>query len=724
MYRECEQVRASLTDDLDITNDSHAAGIHLLRNLYSSIILADLDFALDKKIEQELWNVCFKVPISKLQPANPSPARNKKPESSPLLNWLLESATGFYLVLLQEICSHCNLDLNVSKRNADLGIFDCSTYQRKPKEGSCLYIIQHCLIHLGDLARYRNLPDEAEAYYKKVITTKYSSLCFIFKSFLFLFQAVQVDPSSGHPYNQLALLESARGDKLSALFYYVRSLALRHPFPPARSNLDKMLRKLSTQSLAYKAKTRLTVEEFVLSFLKLQAQIALSVDLDQADQLVKLLSLTLPSLMATETLTITQLVRMLAITIHNADSSASRSSRLAVEMGAAVLNACLASSCSLPAAELKSFRYLAAVKMVMEWFDAKPDLPSLLKRSGQLWSSTARLLNELQLGLDGVEIGGMKDQSLPEDVELLGFLPLESSLSAFRRSSKRVVSAQEEDGVRAGRIIQCGKKLAEKGTFLMATKQETGPELIFSAPEVLLADESSSPEGMEPSADVVEQPVKILARPPQRNVALTALMKQTADDAPTPPSSGSPAEETKVTKTLGPALLPSPLPPAKTSTGSGVYPRPALPPRLERMKAEQKEREALPPFSLSAGLPDITLPPPPPVPPPGLGFPLPPPAWSIGGPPPPVSYSLFNSPTWQPPGTGSTNLPPPAHFLPNFNVPDASARGLFGPVPNSASPAGSLWSGPGPSPLERLLEQQKALRSGTPGKNTPNNKPF
>ena len=168
MHRECEEVRSSLAEDLDISNDSDAAGVYVLRNLYREIILADLDFALDKKVEQELWNICFKVPISKLQPANPSPVRNKKMENSPLLSWLLESATGFYLVLLQEICSQCDLDSNICKKNAELGIFGCSTYPQKPKEGSSHYIVQHCLIHLGDLARYRAMQDEAEAYYKQV----------------------------------------------------------------------------------------------------------------------------------------------------------------------------------------------------------------------------------------------------------------------------------------------------------------------------------------------------------------------------------------------------------------------------------------------------------------------------------------------------------------------------------------------------------------------------
>lgn len=50
--------------------------------------------------------------------------------------------------------------------------------------------------------------------------------------------------STGQPYNQLAILEVNRNNKLSSVFYYVRSLAVRHPFPVAATNLEKFYTKL------------------------------------------------------------------------------------------------------------------------------------------------------------------------------------------------------------------------------------------------------------------------------------------------------------------------------------------------------------------------------------------------------------------------------------------------------------------------------------------------
>ena len=50
---------------------------------------------------------------------------------------------------------------------------------------------------------------------------------------------------TGQPYNQLAIVEAARGNKLSTVFYYIRSLAVRHPFPVAATNLEKLYVKIS-----------------------------------------------------------------------------------------------------------------------------------------------------------------------------------------------------------------------------------------------------------------------------------------------------------------------------------------------------------------------------------------------------------------------------------------------------------------------------------------------
>ena len=381
LCREAEEVRAALplmVDDLSV--ETYTSKSHILRNLYKKIILLDLDYALDKKVEQELWNSCFKIPIAKVQPGRKDSQANK-PESAPFLSWFLESAAGFYLILLQEICAQCDFDTLFCKSNVTLGIFSGSTYLEKPKDESCRYICQHCLIHLGDLARYRNLLEEAEGYYK---------------------QAVRIEPSSGHPYNQLALLEAARGNKLSTFFFYVRSLALKHPFPPAKTNLEKLLVKQITYNITYKSRSRPTVDEMLVSFLKLQGHIGLFSELERAEQINKFLSLTLPSLIVTEALTPFVTIQMLAITIYAVDKiqteSKKQSLHLAIELAGSILNACLVPVFSLQGDQLINYEFLAVIKLIFDWLYIHPDVlhtPVIFLRH-QLWSAAAKLLNDIQ----------------------------------------------------------------------------------------------------------------------------------------------------------------------------------------------------------------------------------------------------------------------------------------------------------------------------------------
>nr|CAH0107743.1 unnamed protein product [Daphnia galeata] len=118
LWREAGDIRSTVPDVIDVTNDSHSSFLYVLRNLYKDIILTNLDYALDKKVEQDLWNVCFKVPISGLQP------KQGKKNCNPILKLFLEGAAGFYMFLLQEICAQCDTNSTICKRNAQLGIFN------------------------------------------------------------------------------------------------------------------------------------------------------------------------------------------------------------------------------------------------------------------------------------------------------------------------------------------------------------------------------------------------------------------------------------------------------------------------------------------------------------------------------------------------------------------------------------------------------------------------
>lgn len=181
-----------------------------------------------------------------------------------------------------------------------------------PHKSSCFYACQYCLVHLGDVARYRNQNKQAELFYR---------------------HAVSLSPSSGQPYNQLALLEASRGDKLSTVFHYSRSIAVKHPFPVAVTNLEKTLSSvLNDETFVVEGRTKLTSQGYVILFLKLHAILHSLGDQSVATTYVKLLTETLTALVATESFTSSRLVQMLAINLYTVARSESTKNERAQEM--------------------------------------------------------------------------------------------------------------------------------------------------------------------------------------------------------------------------------------------------------------------------------------------------------------------------------------------------------------------------------------------------------
>ena len=203
-----------------------------LLEVYKKLILVDLDYALEKKAEVDLWNVGFKEIVTQIQSEANSRSildKSKKSEAQSNLTWFLDFASGFYVLLLQELMTLYDLDLPFMRSASYYGVSDsvgenseAATNSTSGSTGSnevmvkCSnvsninYICAHMQVHLGDLARYRGQNKRAENFYR---------------------HSLKVAPASGHAYNQLALLEVNKGCSLTAIFYYIRALALKCPFP-------------------------------------------------------------------------------------------------------------------------------------------------------------------------------------------------------------------------------------------------------------------------------------------------------------------------------------------------------------------------------------------------------------------------------------------------------------------------------------------------------------
>jgi protein SMG7 len=138
-----------------------------------------------------------------------------------------------------------------------------------------LYFLQHILVHVGDLHRYSNQIDLAKTFYQ---------------------YAIQTIPCLGQPYNQIAILHEMKNplslltseqNQLITVYYYIRSIAIKVPFPLAISNLEKLFQRLKDYSLT-RYEQQQQSNEFLTLFLQIISMINLEFKIEQIHLFIQL----------------------------------------------------------------------------------------------------------------------------------------------------------------------------------------------------------------------------------------------------------------------------------------------------------------------------------------------------------------------------------------------------------------------------------------------------
>ncbi|XP_059145650.1 nonsense-mediated mRNA decay factor SMG7-like isoform X3 [Physella acuta] len=521
IMRQADAVKNTMTEsgkafaDLWVTRQK-------LEDLYKKMLLLDLEYALDKKVEQELWNHAFKNQINTLQTQAKDRQNPKKVEAQASLNLFLETASGFYLQFLQMICSTFKLDLPFRRKSAAFGIMRENTMNYKsivtPKKSSCLYICCHCLVHLGDIARYRQQTEQAQTYYR---------------------HAANLSPNNGQPYNQLAILEASRGDKLSTVFYYIRSLAVRHPFPVAATNLEKFYSKLIKDTRSDFDGLNLTMSELITAFMHFQALLHMSTDLERASNLKMKIVSGLGSHIRSQTVSAAHLTGIVAISIfalHRArcdsndagdavrktvlSSEEEKIIQIHLSFAAKLLETMLQHT---PKEDNKArdFPTLSAIKVLFDWFYLNKDIfHGKDFNNTSIWSDLCKLLNTLQWLLNdsnkASELRKFEDTPLPEDTDLRCFQPLEPTYSAynFNKAMNEDLSSACERDLRCQRLISHGKWVAQDLPKLKLIVYQPAKSIRtqFSTQKVYHMTES--------------QPTPVQKPSQRQNVAMQTIMKK------------------------------------------------------------------------------------------------------------------------------------------------------------------------------------------------------
>ncbi|XP_030631307.1 nonsense-mediated mRNA decay factor SMG7 isoform X2 [Chanos chanos] len=489
--RQAEALKADMTDSklgaAEVWTSRQA-----LQDLYQKMLVTDLEYALDKKVEQDLWNHAFKNQITTLQSQAKNRANPNRSEVQANLSLFLEAASGFYTQLLQELCTVFNVDLPCRVKSSQLGIISNKQSSTsgivKPQPSSCSYICQHCLVHLGDIARYRNQTSQAESYYR---------------------HAAQLVPSNGQPYNQLAILASSKGDHLTTIFYYCRSIAVKFPFPAASTNLQKALSKaLESRD---EVKTKWSVSDFIKAFIKFHGHVYLSKSLDKLNTLREKLEEQFQRLILQKAFSSQQLVHITVINLFElhhlrdfgteADEQSFSSdeqiswiqllglfmSFLGVMCSRALLNKNreeILGECPLP-----------AIKVSLDWLKLRPSVftENVLEKRQYIWPWLVSILNSFQPKEEDVTCASATP--LPEEFELQGFLALRPALRTldFSKGHQGIVGNKDSLLVHARhqRLISLGKWVADNQPGLIQYRISDGlllfvtdiPELAVEEPQ-------------------------------------------------------------------------------------------------------------------------------------------------------------------------------------------------------------------------------------------------
>jgi len=490
-----------------------------LQKLYKKLLLSDIEYSLEKKIEIDLWNYCFKDYITYLQLQIRNAKSNDKdkahtavpsvlqthqggmrraaeiggPDLNITLQWFLEMASGFFILLLEEICIEFDLNFAFLRRNrfcfnnlTSDGNETLSKVRKQELREKLEYICQFCLVHLGDIARYRNDFKQALVYYR---------------------QAIEVSPKSGQAYNQIALLQAIAGNSLSSISYYVRSIELEQPFPAASTNLSKIFGDLSSKKVE---KSPINKSNFVSEFLRFHALLHEVRNLHIAYQLCTALNEAVSSLVATESLSTLQLIQMVIISIFRYESISGHPSslssnaqpmkredlsleekviqKLVIECIAGMLNAFLLPVYTLMQGKsLLKYFALPATKILLDWIAINPETlqeVGFLKRL-QIWPSLCQVLNELSAALMSTSESckaDLESYPLPEDYDLRAYLPLQKRLSSYKYRSVTLQKQIDHNTVyvlRAKRLIDLGKiiskfKIGDGQSIIRIVKKHEG----------------------------------------------------------------------------------------------------------------------------------------------------------------------------------------------------------------------------------------------------------
>jgi hypothetical protein len=475
--------------------------VHILRQNIKDgamkVLCLDLNYALSQDIEQSLWKSVFYRVIEdsrrKLKVLSDTLAKVDDPQKlsitkeelqqlTSLYCSFLDEATGFYHSLIDMMTSRFRLDqvhgrfLNMYRMlGADSEshppLFSSSSSQSpssSPSSGvkdKAVGVCHRSLIFLGDLARYKQLASEEDQKDWMVPASYYN-------------EAVDLIPTNGNPFNQLAVIATYRDEDMDAVYYYFRSIAVRMPFMTAEENLNLIFQKTKRNIDRDTNK----VVDIRKKFLRLHSFLFLEEDGTEAfeSRLSEFLSDLSKSYVESGDrnrvdfifkATIINLSSAFFFAVHRNDSPRKSelihfSFRLLVSMAECFFSCLVSRLHSVPMENVRSLVSewdFATAKILINWFCINHSAIEAALRNEQQKKPSHDMIDALRTLLPVIyRLGGgqfiweghFQRQALREDFELRGFLPLEAFSQRLQFHPFILMSDEWEERIRS--IISSG----------------------------------------------------------------------------------------------------------------------------------------------------------------------------------------------------------------------------------------------------------------------------
>ncbi|KRZ71364.1 Protein SMG7, partial [Trichinella papuae] len=414
-------------------------------------ILENPSVAVEECLELFYWNRCYKNCIDmyekqKRKDESSSECFSKSDKNFQDLQLFMYNGVLFLEDFMNRILNTSGLSIDW----LDWHVADAFDYASEKSFSSDVpvdvwhYLIQFCLIHIGDFHRKMSDYDLAER-------------CYI--------QATKLCYKRGHAFNQLGILEMTSGHNIQALYFYTRAYCCEVSFTGAGANLEHFYK------LFIKPWLKLPNATGEQLFCNLQALLYLGDQVSRAETTMMSFLAKLKREISTGELNARHLVYMLVITfgsfwkidktcivdvksIDQLQDQLSFLKKLIIQFLQSFLVILL--SC-----DEAQFSVVAdAVYILVSWIQYQsPDflLVNNFHRDQRHLSSLAKFLNSLQRNKQfhvDMLSNAADDQPLPVDVSLLGFLPLAGTFSRFASTEE---AENYTDLILLKRLVEYGK---------------------------------------------------------------------------------------------------------------------------------------------------------------------------------------------------------------------------------------------------------------------------